>query len=417
MKNSKASYTKILLRPGKDHILNFGHPWIFSQALAGATNDLQLTTYNKKIKNGEIADVYSSDGKRFLARGYYNGNSQIAVRILTHDSNEEIDEEFFAKRFRDFLAIRERFIDTKKTNAFRVVFGESDSLPGLIVDKYNRVFVIQIHTLGMDCLRSKVIAAMKRVFNPETIFEKSDLGVRIQEDLKDKPVQLLYGKNLPDEIEILENGVKFLVNIKDGQKTGFFLDQRENRKILQKYVAGKHVLNCFCYTAGFSVYAALAPHGGAKETINIDVSGPALETAKRNFKINGLKLQNHQFLDKDVFDALADFENKKEKFDIIILDPPAFVKNQKSLKQGLSGYLFINEHALNLLPQGGILVSSSCSAHVTDKMFTRMLSQAASRAHCVLKTLEIAHQPIDHPFNPHFPEGKYLKFYIMLKVE
>ena len=311
------------------------------------------------------------------------------------------------------MASRERFINTRQTNAFRVVFGESDGIPGLIVDKYNRVFVIQIHTLGMDCLRDKIIVAVKSVFNPETIFEKSDLGVRIQEGLKDKPVQLLYGKKLPNEIEILENDVKFLVNIQEGQKTGFFLDQRENRKSLQKYVAGKRVLNCFCYTAGFSVYAALA---GARETMNIDVSCPALETAKRNFAINNLPLKNHHFLDKDAFDSISDFESEKEKFDVIILDPPAFVKNQKSLKQGLSGYLFINEHSLNLLPVGGILVSSSCSSHVTDEMFTRMLSQAASRAHCVLKTLEIKHQPIDHPFNPHFPEGKYLKFYIMLKT-
>lgn len=395
-------YQKLLVRAGKDHILGFGHPWIFSQALQQA-----------KIENGEIVDIMSNDGKRFLARGYYNGNSQIAVRIFTRNPDEKIDEQFFEEKFRALLKIRERFIDTKKTNAFRVVFGESDGIPGLIVDKYNRVFVIQIHTLGMDALRDKVVAAMKRVFNPETIFEKSDLGVRIQEGLKDKPVQLLYGKNLPDEIEILENGVKFLVNIKDGQKTGFFLDQRENRKTLQKYVVGKRVLNCFCYTAGFSVYSALA---GASETVNIDVSGPALETAKRNFAINNLPLKNHEFLDKDVFDSISDFEKEKEKFDVIILDPPAFVKNQKSLKQGLSGYLFINEHALNLLPVGGILVSSSCSAHVTDEMFQRMLSQAASRSHCVLKTLEIKHQPIDHPFNPHFPEGKYLKFYVMLKT-
>lgn len=399
-------YQKLLVRAGKDHILGFGHPWIFSQGLTAPPAAF-------KIKNGDIVDIFSSEGKRFLARGYYNGNSQIAVRIFTRDPDEKIDEQFFEEKFRALLKIRERFIDTKKTNAFRVVFGESDGIPGLIIDKYNRVFVIQIHTLGMDCLRDKVVAAMKRVFNPETIFEKSDLGVRIQEGLKDKPVQLLYGKKLPEEIEILENGIKFLVNIKDGQKTGFFLDQRENRASLQKYVTGKRVLNCFCYTAGFSVYSALA---GARETINIDVSGPALETAKRNFTINNLPLKNHKFLDKDVFDNLSDFEKKGEKFDVIILDPPAFVKNQKSLKQGLSGYLFINEHALNLLPTGGILVSSSCSAHVTDEMFTRMLAQAASRAHCVLKTLEIKHQPIDHPFNPHFPEGKYLKFYVMLKT-
>jgi 23S rRNA (cytosine1962-C5)-methyltransferase len=397
------NYPKILLRPGKEHILGHRHPWIFSQALQAP----------EKIKNGDLVDVYSSDGKKFLARGYYNGNSQIAVRILTRDPQETIDTGFFERRFHEFKKIRERFIDTKQTNAFRMVFGESDGLPGLIIDKYDRVYVIQIHTLGMEMLRKELLAAIKLIFGPETIFEKSDVGVRLQEGLKDMPVRHLGGKKLTGEVQILEHGIPFLVNIQAGQKTGFFLDQRENRKTLQKYVRGAYVLNCFCYTAGFSVYAALA---GAHETINVDVSAEALETAKRNFTLNKIPLKNHRFLGKDVFEVLSDFAKKNEKFDVIILDPPAFVKNQKSLKKGLSGYLFINERALGLLSKGGILVSSSCSAHVTDEMFQKTLAMAASRAGCGLKTLEIQHQPIDHPFNIHFPEGKYLKFYVMLKV-
>lgn len=397
------SYSKILLRPGKEHIMAHMHPWVFSQAFQAA----------RDIKNGDIVDVYSSDGKKFMARGYYNNNSQILVRILTRNPSEAIDAAFFEKRFSELLATRNRFIDTKKTNAFRVVFGESDGMPGLIVDKYNQVFVIQIHTLGMNVLKDMVLAAMKKIFQPETIFERSDVGVRNLEGLKDMPVQHLYGKQLPKEVQILENGIPMLVNIIEGQKTGLFLDQRENRLALQKYAAGKRLLNCFCYTSGFSLYAALA---GAKETVNVDVSGQALETAKRNFELNKIPVKNHQFLDKDVFYVLEDFEKRSEKFDIIILDPPAFVKNQRSLEKGLSGYLFINERALKLLPVGGILVSSSCSAHVTDEMFQRTLAMAASKAGCGLKTLEIKHQPIDHPFNVHFPEGKYLKFYVMLKV-
>lgn len=397
------SYTSIRLRPGKDHILGFGHPWVFSQALAE----------ERKVKDGEIADIYSSDGKRFLARGYYNSNSQIAFRVLTRSALEKIDQAFFEKRFRELFKIRERFINQKETNAFRVVFGESDGLPGLIIDKYDRVFVLQIHTLGMECLRDMVIAAIKRVFEPETIFERSDVGVRQHEGLKDMPVRHLAGKKLSPEIQILEHGVKFWVNIQKGQKTGFFLDQRDNRKALQRYAVGKRILNCFCYTAGFSVYAALA---GASETINVDVSADALETAKRNFQLNNLQLKNHSFIEKDVFELLSEFAQKKEKFDVVILDPPAFVKNQKNIKKGLSGYLFINEKALGLLPNGGILVSSSCSAHITPEMFEKMLAMAASRANCCLKTLEIRSQPIDHPFNVHFPEGKYLKFYVMLKI-
>lgn len=397
------SYAKILLRPGKEHILGHLHPWIFSQALQTPG----------QVQNGELVDICTSDGKKFLARGYYNGNSQIAVRILTRSVAEEINAAFFENRFRELEKIRERFIDTKQTNAFRLVFGESDGLPGLIIDQYGSVLVIQIHTLGMEMLRKEVLAAMKSAFNPETIFERSDVGVRLQEGLKDMPVGLLSGKKLNGEIQILENGIPLLVNIQAGQKTGFFLDQRENRKALQKYAHGARVLNCFCYTAGFSVYAALA---GATETVNVDVSGEALETAKRNFELNKIPLRSHRFIDKDVFEVLSESAKKNEKFDVIILDPPAFVKNQKSLKKGLSGYLYINEKALGLLPKGGILVSSSCSAHVTDEMFQKTLAMAASRSGCTLKTLEIRHQPIDHPFNVHFPEGKYLKFYVMLVV-
>jgi len=396
------AYPKILLRPGKEHILGHMHPWIFSQALQAPG----------KIQNGELVDVWGSDGKKFFARGYYNGNSQIAVRILTRNSEEEINAAFFEKRFQELKKIRERFIDMKQTNAFRLVFGESDGLPGLIIDQYDHVLVIQIHTLGMEMLRKEVLAAMKLVFHPKTIFERSDIGVRLLEGLKDMPVGHLSGEKLNGEIQILEHGIPLLVNVQAGQKTGLFLDQRENRKALQKYVRGVRVLNCFCYTAGFSVYAALA---GAKETVNVDVSGEALETAKRNFELNKIPLTSHRFIDKDVFEVLSESAQKNEKFDVIILDPPAFVKNQKSLKKGLSGYLFINEKALGLLPKGGILVSSSCSAHVTDEMFQKTLAMAASRSGCTLKTLEIRHQPIDHPFNVHFPEGKYLKFYVMLK--
>lgn len=396
-------YPKIAIRQDKEYLLGYKHPWIFSQAIAVPPT----------VKNGSIVDICTNDSKKFLARGYYNGNSQIALRILTRSATEKIDKDFFVKRFVELMKTRERFIDTKTTNAFRVVFGESDNMPGLIIDKYDKVYVIQIHTMGMEMLRKEVVEAMKEAFNPETIFERSDVGVRLKEGLKDMPVGHLAGKKIDKEIQILEHGVSFYVNVKDGQKTGFFLDQRENRKALQKYAHGARLLNCFCYTAGFSVYAGLA---GAKETVNVDVSKEALETAKRNFALNKIPLKNHKFIAQDVFDTLSDYIKKNEKFNIIILDPPAFVKNQKSLKKGLSGYLFINEKALNLLPKGGILVSSSCSAHVTDEMFQKTLATAASKTNCGLKTLEIKHQPIDHPFNVHFPEGKYLKFYVMLKI-
>lgn len=397
----------IFVRPGKEHAVRSRHPWIFSGALL-----LPQDGQKKILNNGDIVDVISSEGKKFIARGYFNGNSQIAVRILTRDFNEEINLAFFERRFHQLAAVRETYINTRETNAYRVVFGESDEIPGLIVDKYNDIYVIQIHTLGMDRLRDLVIKALRNVFNPRSIYERSDVGVRAQEGLADMPKGLLYGESVADEIEIIENGVRFLVNVKEGQKTGLFLDQRENRRALQRYVSGKRVLNCFSYTGGFSLYSALA---GATETVSVDLSGQALATGRRMFELNGLSSNKHQFIEKDAFAYLDECFSKRDKFDVIILDPPAFVKNQKSLKKGLSGYLFINEKALRMLPTGGILVTSSCSAHVTEEMFQKMIALAAGRANCGVKVLEIRHQPLDHPFNPNFPEGKYLKFYVVLK--
>lgn len=397
------TYPKLYLKQGKEHAVSKNHPWIF----AGA-----IETIIEPAHFGGVFDMYSADKKKFIARGYYNGHSQIAFRILTRSQNESIDQAFFERRLRELLDLRLRFINPRATNAFRCVFGESDGIPGLIIDKYSDVYVMQIHTMGMEFLRIPIIEAMKTVYSPKTIYERSDVGVRRHENLPDEPKRHVWGEPISGEVQIMENNVLFLVNVIDGQKTGFFLDQRENRKALQMYCTGKRVLNCFSYTGGFSVYAALA---GATETISVDVAGAALETARRNFEINKLPLTKHQFVDMDVFKYMEQCEKAHEKFDVIILDPPAFVKNKASLKKGLAGYLYINERALHLLTKGGILVSSSCSAHVSDEMLQQTLSMAASRAHCTLKAIEIKHQPIDHPFNVHFIEGKYLKFYVMVK--
>ncbi|MBP9717944.1 class I SAM-dependent rRNA methyltransferase [Candidatus Gracilibacteria bacterium] len=393
----------LLIQRGKEHAVRSLHPWIFSNAFHEPVTPPMP---------GAIVDIYSSDHKHFVARGYYNPNSSIRVRILTRHLKEEINQEFFEKKIAELKAIRERFINTRETNAYRLVYGESDELPGLIIDKYNDTYVIQLHTLGMDVMRDIIVGALRKVCDPKTIYERSDVGVRVHEGLEDQPKGLLWGKKPAQEIEIKENGVTLLVNVADGQKTGMFLDQRENRKALQKYVVGKRVLNCFSYTGGFSIYAAL---GGASETVSVDVAGAALETAARNFEINKIPLKNHSFVDADVFKYLEDAIAAREKFDVIILDPPAFVKNAKSMDKGMAGYVFINEKALKLLPEGGILISSSCSSHVTDEMFVKMLLRVAQRANCMLKIIEVNHQPVDHPFNIHFPEGKYLKFYVMVK--
>lgn len=404
-------YPRVFLNREKEGgICKKRHPWIFSHATAERS---EAAFGERDLPNGGIVDVYLSDKKTFFGRGYYNYHSQIRVRLLTRDPHEEINQVFFEKHLRELSDMRKKFINEKETNAYRVVFGESDSLPGLILDRYADTYVMQIHTAGMDLLKPMIIEAIRKIFNPKTLYERSDVNVRLQEGLKECPRQHLFGEKISGEIEILENGIKFLVDIVHGQKTGFFLDQRENRRALQEYVKDRTMLNTFCYTGVFSVYAALA---GVKKTTNVDIAEKALETAKRNFELNGISLKDHTFASADVFDFLTQALRSSHPYDLILLDPPAFVKNKKTLKSGLSGYLKINEMALRLLPEGGILVSSSCSSHVTDEMFQDMLTLAAHRASCILKVLEIRHQPFDHPFNLDFPEGKYLKFWVCLKI-
>ena len=419
-----AEYPKIFLQREKEQgIKKKRHPWLFSHSISG-TEGADKGTGN--IPNGGIVDVYLSDRKTFFGRGYFNHHSQIRVRLLTRDVSEMIDGIFFERRLSALFEMRKSFINEKETNAYRIVFGESDSLPGLILDRYGDVYVLQIHTAGMDALKPVLIPAILKVFKPKTLYERSDVNVRLQEGLKECPRQHLFGEKITGEIKILENGIPFYVDVVHGQKTGFFLDQRENRKALQKYSSGRTVLNCFSYTGGFSVYAALA---GARSVTSVDVSKDALETAKRNFTLNNIRVGGtqvkHEVVEEDVFDYLDSLLKKKslelkgsqnpKPFDLIILDPPAFVKNQKTLKNGLAGYLKINEMAIRLLPSNGILITSSCSSRVTDEMFQETLTLAFHRTATNVKVLEIRHQPLDHPFNPDFPEGKYLKFWVCLK--
>lgn len=394
---------KIYLNPEKElALIKLRHPWLFTDAVQTPTD----------AEDGELCDIYLSNQKTFFARGYYNSKSKIVVRILTRVPHEHVDQKFFEKRFRELKTQREQFIDPEQTNAYRLVFAESDQLPGLIIDKYDDVFVIQIHTLGMDHLKDLVVEALRNVFQPKTIYERSDAQVRFLDGLTNNPSQLLFGEEPTGEIMVKEHGISFYVDIVHGQKTGLFLDQRENRKALQKYVEGKLVLNCFSYTGGFSVSAALA---GASKVVSVDISKNAIAAAERNFILNKVPAGKHEGVVADVFDYLDSC--KPGSFDLIVLDPPAFVKNNKSIKKGMAGYLRINEAALRILPENGILVSSSCSSYVSDEMFQKMLTIASHRTGCSLKVLEVRHQPFDHPFNLDFPEGKYLKFYVVQKTQ
>ena len=390
---------KIIIKNERVKNLQAGHPWIFSRG---------VKKVSEEAANGAVCGIYDEQ-YRFQATGYYNKNSEIRVRILSW-KDEEINKAFFLARIQALRETKEEFLPPE-TDSYRVVFGESDLLPGLIVDKYANVLVIQLHTLGMDRLRDAIVEALKDVFQPSTIYERSDVGVRQKEGLKTQPKQLLFGENL-EEVLIQENGIHFWVNFREGQKTGFFLDQRENRNLLTRFCRNRRVLNCFAYTGAFSVYAALA---GAKRVDSVDISAKAMEYARKNFEANRINTRKHQFIDADVFEYLKNMP--QNEYDLIILDPPSFAKNKEQVKNAIKAYTTINSKALEKLPPHGILVASSCTTHIDEQTFIKILHQSSVNARCKCKVLASTMQPHDHPYNLSFPEGRYLKFFVLQKTE
>jgi len=424
------------------------HPWVFSGALKQIPEGL---------KTGEAVVLTNEQGE-FLAQGYFNSYSQIAVRLWSWDEQETVDDKFFEKRISAAYEIRKNLVASKKTDSYRLVHSENDLLPGLIVDKYADYLVVQFHTQGMETWKEKIVSTLKKLVKPTGIYERSDVMKKKREgglvevwarhalpaynnsvgaqnfepshdDKRVENIQPLHG-TIPDKIKIMENGFKFWVDVIGGQKTGFFLDQRDKRQALTKYSDGKNVLNCFSYTGGFSVYALGAK---AKHVVSVDSSEKALELAQENVKLNKLDLKKCEFICGDVKQYLNNpdlnpaFSSKEKEpqdpllrgegrvrsgtgqFDVIILDPPAFVKDRHKVQEGLMGYKKINESALRLLPSGGILLTCSCSAHVTLSDFRYMLSESAGRARKTLQVLETYTHGIDHPELVAFTEGEYLK--------
>jgi 23S rRNA (cytosine1962-C5)-methyltransferase len=367
------------------------HPWVFSGALQNIPEGFE---------SGEAVRLVDHNNN-FLAQGYFNSYSQIAVRIWGWNEEEAIGEEFFESRVERAYDLRREYVASKDTNAYRLINSENDLLPGLIVDKFNEYLVVQMHTKGIEAWKGPIIAALVKIVKPKGIYERSDVRTRGMEGEEGK-VGLLYGE-VPDRVEIKENGLRFKVDIISGQKTGFFLDQRDKRAALIKYVKDKNVLNCFSYTGGFSLYAL---QGGAKKVVSVDSSEAAIAIAIENTKLNGLDKRSEcevvdvkEYLSRDVV----------KDFQVIILDPPAFVKDRRKVKEGLQGYRKINEQALRMMPPGGILVTASCSAHVSLTDFRYMLSEAAGRAGRTVQILETFTHGIDHPELVAFTEGEYLK--------
>lgn len=382
---------RCILKEGKEKPLEGYHPWIFSGA---------IDQIDDSFKPGDLVKVFSSQNK-FLGIGYLNPRSQIAIRMLTAE-DISIDQAFFEKRICNAVALRHRFVLNAETNACRLINAEGDFLPGLIVDRYADYLVLQILTAGMERWRDMIIAILEKELAPKGIFEKGDSESREWEGLE-KRIGRLAGEEPPDFVEIQENGLQFIVDIHRGQKTGFFLDQRANRRIVGSLATGKRVLNCFSYTGGFSVYAA---KGGATQTVSVDSSEPALNTARVNFEKNGLKLEDHSFEEADVFEYLR---QTRQEFDMIILDPPAFCQNKNQIQQAARGYKDINLFAFKRLAPGGLLFTFSCSSHIEADLFQKIVFGAAKDSRREVRILAKTGHAMDHPVSLYHPEGEYLK--------
>lgn len=379
---------KVFLKPGRDRALRQRHPWIFSGAVASFP----------VFEDGEVLPVFSSCGS-FLAKAYFHSRNSISGRVLTFldDPVDRVIEEQICRA----VKLREKMFDRSLTNAFRLINSEGDGLPGLIVDIYDDVAVIQVNTHGIERLKPVIVEILARTLRPRGIFEKSQSGARRKEGLGDR-VGPLFGE-CPATIPIRENGARFLVALEEGQKTGFFLDQREMRQMVGRISQNRRVLNCFSYTGGFSVFAL---KGGAHSVTSVDVSQEACRWAKENILLNHLPEELHQVIQEDVFSWL---KPERGSFDLILLDPPAFAKKRQDVEHACRGYKEINRRALEMILPDSYLLTSSCSHFIDETLFQQLVFQAALEAGrdvCVCSCHIQAH---DHPVSLFHPEGAYLK--------
>jgi len=381
--------SRAILIPGKEKRVYSRHPWVFRSDIAKVEGE---------FSPGDMVDIYSSKG-RFLARGFYNPASQIALRIMTYHE-EPVDRDFIFRRIHEAVEYRRTFADLKSC---RLVFAESDRLPALIVDSFGDVLVLQCLALGMERFKQDVVDALVQELHPAGIWERNDVPVRRLEGLE-MMTGLLYGE-VPDRVMMEENGIKFLVDVKEGQKTGFFLDQKENRAAIAPFVKGKRVLDCFTHTGSFALHAG---HYGAREVTGVDISEYACSFAEENARLNGLEGTVH-FLAANAFDLLAEKSRAGEKYDVIILDPPAFTKTRSAVDSAKRGYKEINLRAMKMLEPGGTLITCSCSQHILPEMFSEIVRESASDARVLLRQAEFRTQGRDHPILPASPETQYLK--------
>jgi len=394
---------ELILKPGRDRSLLRKHPWIFSGAVSKVIGDPEP---------GSTILIRSAEGKA-LASAAYSPKSNIQARIWSWDISEEINAQYLNNKLRIAIDSRRIMLNilNDSTNAYRIIFSESDELPGIIADRYDNWLVVQLLTSGAEFWKDEICASLMELTGINNIYERSDVDVRRLEDLNERK-GLISGIEPPDLIEISENGNKFLVDIKNGQKTGFYLDQRDNRKKIILYAKNRSILNCFSYTGGFTVYALNAK---AKEVTSIDSSSEALQIAKSNLVVNGLDLQKAQWIENDVFTQLRRFRDEGRQFDLIILDPPKFAPTISQVPKAARGYKDINLLAFKLLKPEGILFTFSCSGGISMELFQKIVADAALDAGAHVKVIEKLHQAADHPIALNFPESEYLKGLICQK--
>ena len=383
----------ILNRKISNRVAN-GHPWIFANEINEAGTD---------IVAGEIADVFSYD-KKFIGRGYVNPKSQILIRLLTRDKTEEINDEFFYRRLVKAWEYRKQLGYEENC---RLIFGEADELPQLIIDKFNDYFVIQTLALGIDIWKPAIVKALNKIFNPKGIYERNDVSVRELEGMEMKKGFL----SAPFETEIVinENGLKFFVDVEKGQKTGYFLDQQDNRRAIKHIVKDADVLGAFTYTGTFEIHAA---HYGAKSVLGLDISENAVAHANRNAALNGYE-KICRFECANAFDVLKTRGKEDKRYDVVMLDPPSFTKSRATIKKAITGYKEINLRGIKLLKPGGFLVTSSCTNLVTPEMFLEIIGTAAADARRRLRQVVFNTQSADHPIIWNLENTHYLKFLIV----
>lgn len=395
--------TIVTLKKGEGRTLKAGGAWVY---------DNEIDSIMGSFENGDIVTVHDFDGY-FLGYGFINTKSKITVRILSRKKDTVIDDAFLEERVQAAWDYRKQVIDT---GSCRLIFGEADFLPGIVVDKFADVLVVESLALGIDKLKQQILDAIKRVLAKDGItvrgiYERSDAKVRKQEGME--RYKGFIGEPFDTRVEIVENGVKYIVDVEDGQKTGFFLDQKKNRAAMHSVCKGKRVLDCFTHTGSFALNAGIA---GATEVIGVDASELGVEQARENARLNGLE-DKVSFVCADVFDFLPALEEKGEKFDVVILDPPAFTKSRNSIKNAVKGYREINVRGMKLVKDGGFLATCSCSHFMDPELFHKTIMEAARGAHKRLRQVEFRTQAPDHPILWAADSSYYLKFYIFQVVD